>query len=526
MDAQQLHLLITTLGYIVSMFIVLGFGFFVFFQKERKSLNYIWLFFSLSLALYQLAFIIGVNTDASAKIAYWVWYTNIAEDILIGLFTFHIFILATDTLEKFRYLLKFMYGLAVLIIGASIFYPSAFLIDVIPKLYFRSYVNTTGSFYYIIDYYFLIAILLSYWVLFWSRAHTGREGKKRIDYFIIGITFCFLIGSTAFAPDFNLPIDPGLSAFLGLFVIPLVYGMMKKGLMDIRIVIRRTVAVLGSILVFVALLIVASFLSNWLLVNIPGFKFWMMPILFALVLVFIGFIYYKKEKGEEQLKYEFITVVTHKFRTPLTRIRWQTDELIKEPNLSPETRIGLEQVKESTLELIRLSNLLINSSQQETYRYTYKNVSLSLLVEKVLATFKNYLVSKNINFSVEIAPDLPLIYADEERLDSAIYVLVENAITYTGSNGTIKIKISTEKDTVRFSITDNGIGIAEKDQGRVFGRFYRGESARSTSPGGVGLGLSMTKSTIEHQGGSIGFSSPGLGKGTTFWFTFLAQKNK
>ena len=522
----HLHLLITTIGYIVSMVIVLGFGFFVFFQKERKPLHYIWLFFSLSLALYQLAFIIGVNTDASAKIAYWIWYSNIIEDVLIGLFTFHIFILATDGLEKFKYLLKFMYGLAVLIIGASIIAPSAFLVDVIPKLYFRSYVNTTGSFYYIIDYYFLIAILLSYWVLFWSRARIGKEGKKRIEYFIIGITFCFLVGSTAFAPDFNLPIDPGFSAFLGIFVIPLVYGMMKKGLMDIRIVVRRTVVVLGSIVFFVVLLVATSFLSNWLIANIPGFKFWMMPTLFALVLVFIGFIYYKKEKGEEQLKYEFITVVTHKFRTPLTRIRWQTDELIKEPDLSPETRIGLEQVKESTLELIRLSNLLINSSQQETYHYNYKNISLDLLVEKVLATFKNYLASKNINLSVEVAPDLPLIYADAERLDSAIYVLVENAITYTGPNGTIKIKLSTEKDNVRFSITDNGMGIAEKDQARVFSRFYRGESARSTSPGGVGLGLSMTKSTIEHQGGSIGFSSLGIGKGTTFWFTFLAQKNK
>ena len=255
-------------------------------------------------------------------------------------------------------------------------------------------------------------------------------------------------------------------------------------------------------------------------------KFWMMPLLSALILVVIGFIYYKKKKGEEQLKYESITVLIHKFRTPLTRIRWQTDELAKEPNLSPKIQTEVAQIKESTLELIRLSNLLISSSQQKNYHYSYKNIALPLLVEKVLVPLKSYLISKNINLSIETDPDLPLIYADEERLDSAIHVLMENAITYTAKDGTIRIKLSTEKDAVRFSITDSGIGIAEKDQSCIFNRFYRGDLARSTDTEGVGLGLSMAKSIIEHQSGSIGFTSPGVGKGSTFWFTFLAQKTQ
>ena len=107
----HLHLLITTMGYVISMLVVLGFGFFVFFQKERKTVNYIWLGFTLALAFYQLAFIIGVNTPATSKIAYWIWYTNIAEDILIGLFTIHILILASDGLGKFKHLLYFSFFL-------------------------------------------------------------------------------------------------------------------------------------------------------------------------------------------------------------------------------------------------------------------------------------------------------------------------------------------------------------------------------------------------------------------------------
>ena len=419
-----------------------------------------------------------------------------------------------------------MYGLGILIIGASVLFPSSFLVDIVPKLYLRSYVNSTGPFYYLVDGYFFLAMLLSYYVLLFQRAHLGEEGRKRVDYFIVAITFCCLTGITAFTPDFNLSIDPGISGLMGLFVIPLAYGMMKKGLMDIRIAARHIIVVLGLVVFVAIFLIIVSFLSNLLIASVPGFKFWMMPLLFALVLVVIGFIYYKREKGEEQLKYEFITVVTHKFRTPLTRIRWQTDELAKESGLSSEVRTEIAQINESTLELIRLSNLLISSSQQETYRYSYKNVALTGIVEKVVVSFKSYLASKNINLSVETAPDLPLIYVDEERLDSAVHVLVENAITYTPQDGLIQIKLLREKDTVKFSITDSGIGIDEKDQARIFSRFYRGDLARHTDTEGVGLGLSMAKNIIERQGGSIGFSSLGVGKGTTFWFTFLAQKTK
>jgi hypothetical protein len=210
------------------MLVALGFGFFVFFQKPRTRLHYIWFFLCISLAAYQLAFIVGVNTPASAKIAYWVWYTNIAEDVLIGLFTLHFFILATDGLEKFKNLLRFMYGLGALIIGASIIFPTAFIVNVVPKLYFYSYVDATGPLFYIVDGYFLLAFLLSFYVLFFERAHHGKEGKKRIDYYIAGLIYGFLIGITAFAPDFNIPIDPGISALLGLFILPFVYGMMKK----------------------------------------------------------------------------------------------------------------------------------------------------------------------------------------------------------------------------------------------------------------------------------------------------------
>ncbi len=524
----QTHLLVTTVGYCISLVLVICFALFMFFQKPRKPMHLVFFFFCVAVACYQIAFIIGVNTPATSSYVYWVWFTNIAEDVFIALLPLHLFILATDGYEKFKNILKTMYVFGLSIIGASFIFPKLFIVTVVPKLYLLSYVDTSGPLYYIIDAYFLIAFALTYWVLFYERSIHGQEGKKRIDYYILGITFGFLTGVTSFAPDFNLPIDPGISALLGVFIFPLVYGMVKKGIMDIRLAIRKAVIVTTVIMIVAALFILVSLLSNWLIASVPGFGFWVLPLLVALILVVVGFLYYKREQNTEKLKYEFITVVAHKFRTPLTRIKWQTEDLVNEGNLSAKTLEGISQIKESALELISLSNLLLSSGrmEQENYKYTYKNIPLAKIVDKVMLSFKSYISSKHINFSIDVGLNVPDVYVDEEKLAAAVHVLVENAVLYVGASGIVHVQISVENDTVRFSITDNGIGIPAKDQVNIFTGFYRGGVARTIDTEGVGLGLSMAKSIIEHQGGSIGVSSAGEGKGSTFWFTLLGHKEQ
>lgn len=523
--SPHIHLLITTLSYIISMIVVLGFGFFVFFQKNRKPLYTVWLLFCISMALYQLAFIVGINTETTSKFAYWIWYSNIAEDILIGLFTVHIFILATDGLNKFKNLLKTMYVIGFLIITASIMSPTSFVPSVTPKSYFLSYVDSSGPLYTLVFAYFLLSFIVSYFVLFYQRSQHYIDVKKRIDYYIAGLTFGLITGITAFGPDFNLPIDPGISALVGLFTVPLVYGMIKKGLMDIRIVIKKAVLI-TSLIIFVAIIFTTvSLLSNWLTINIPGFKTWTIPFVSALILVIVGFLYYRKEKEAEELKYEFITIMAHKFRTPLTHIRWQTEKLSDE-ELSPETQTEINRIKESTIELISLSNLLINASRtkQEEYYYSSTAIALPKIVNDILESTKKDISSKEIKLSVKIEDYLPLVYGDENRLSSAIRVLIENAIAYTKISGFIEIKIISKEDIVRFSIKDSGIGISKKDQDRVFSGLYRGTQARLADTEGIGLGLSMAKKIIERQGGSMGVESEGEGKGSTFWLTIPSQK--
>ena len=525
--SPHVHLLIATWSYIISTIVVLGFGFFVFFQKERKVLYTVWLLFCLSMALYQISFIIGVNTPATSGLAYWLWYSNIPENVFIGLFTVHIFILATESLAYFKNVLKIMYATGGLIILGSIIAPGVFLSSVSPVGYFLSYTNSSGFLYYFVDGYFLLCFAVSYYVLFYERRIHGSETKMRIDYYIAGLTFGLVMGLFAFAPDFHIPADPGLSAFVGMFTIPLVYGMIKKGLMSIRIVIRKAVFVTSLILLVAFLFSIVSFLSNWLIANVPGFKTWTIPLLTSFVLVAVGFLYYQKEKEGEELKYEFITVMAHKFRTPLTRIRWQTESLSNE-KLPPEIQSGVSQISDSALELIDLSNLLINASRkkQDDYHYDYTAFDLLELTNAVAAPLKKYVDLKKINFSIESTDKLPAIYADKDRLASVIHVLIENAIAYTKHSGIIKIKLSAEEDTIRFEITDNGIGIPSKDQNRIFDGFYRGEQARHADTEGVGLGVSMSKKIVERQGGSMGVRSDGDNMGSTFWFVFPVRKTE
>ena len=115
---------------------------------------------------------------------------------------------------------------------------------------------------------------------------------------------------------------------------------------------------------------------------------------------------------------------------------------------------------------------------------------------------------------MELVGQLPDIYCDSDRIEQCPDHILSNAIKYTPDGGEISIKARAEGDTVLISVTDNGIGIPEKDIDRLFERFYRVDKARSREAGGSGLGLSIAKEIIERHGGKITIESK-YGEGTT-----------
>ena len=109
---------------------------------------------------------------------------------------------------------------------------------------------------------------------------------------------------------------------------------------------------------------------------------------------------------------------------------------------------------------------------------------------------------------------------DPGRLASVGDVMIENAVIYNRSGGSVRIALTKDgRNGLRFEVADTGIGVVDDDKSRIFGSFYRTDAAKRADTEGVGIGLSIAKNIIEKHGGKIGVTSSGDNKGSTFWFT-------
>jgi len=244
----------------------------------------------------------------------------------------------------------------------------------------------------------------------------------------------------------------------------------------------------------------------------------------GLIVLIIILIIFKRIKKGDSLKYEFITTVSHKFRTPLTGIKWATENL----NAMTLPEDALEQVgyiKGATDKLVELTDLLINtaSAENQSYRYNPIKVNLSNEVVHVIDSLSRQIHSKKTNLVKNIEHDLHVI-CDIARIRFVMQSLIENAIHYTRENGIILVKIQKIKDAAVFSVQDKGIGIDKAEIPLIFEKFYRTSEARTLDTEGMGIGLFISKEIIKHHKGKIWVESDGIDKGSTFYFSLPIKK--
>jgi PAS domain S-box-containing protein len=122
------------------------------------------------------------------------------------------------------------------------------------------------------------------------------------------------------------------------------------------------------------------------------------------------------------------------------------------------------------------------------------------------------------HFRVDLPKELPLVYADQLRLERIPYNLLENAVKYSPQGGKIRVSVRTKKEHLLISVSDQGIGISPSDQAKLFGPFQRLEDSRPEGVGGVELGLLVCRRLVEAHGGRIWVKSE-PGRGSTFFFT-------
>jgi len=232
----------------------------------------------------------------------------------------------------------------------------------------------------------------------------------------------------------------------------------------------------------------------------------------------------------DELKSQFISVAAHELRNPLSSIIGYV-EMLLEADLGPLTdkqRECLEIVQRSGRRLLDITNNLLDVTHIETGRVelVLRPTDLPALMEEVAVELGPQLEAKSQRLILRAIPGLPPALCDEARAAQIIGNLLSNASKYTSEGGliTLSMAYAAEEGFLQLCVADTGVGISAADQGKLFQRFFRAESAQLTGASGAGLGLHITRSLVELHGGRIWCESE-LNKGSKFCVTFpIADK--
>jgi len=232
-------------------------------------------------------------------------------------------------------------------------------------------------------------------------------------------------------------------------------------------------------------------------------------------------------KNAKKQKAEFISMITHELKTPLTPIIGFTQALLDREilgPLSPKQQDAVETISKNANHLQSIIGDLLDSHRLDMgkIKFNYTKVDVADLTNSVIKNFKKEIESKKIQINVDAKPPM-LITTDKQRVEQVLTNIVVNSIDFVPKDtGKISVSAKLEKDYVLFTIQDNGTGIPPEDIDKIFDSFSQIETKLTRKHGGAGLGLAICRALVTKLGGKIWVESK-LGKGTSFHFT-IAQK--
>ncbi len=510
------RLLLMNTGYGLGIILMIILIIFVWIKSKRDNLAILFCLFSTSIAIVEVSIIGLINANNLAQ-AYEISFLNIAN-IYIVVFLTHWVLETIDKSKSRKVPLAIIYGIALLMTVFFIFEPQSFLLQPVPKMYFNYYF-VPGSLYgwmriyfTIVTIYFLSELYIAY------RSTVDIIIRNRYKYALAGIIWGMVFGHYALFLVYNIQIDPIWSLFFPFCAIPFAYSIIRYELMDIKIVAKRAM-VYGLTVSFFAIILNLINLSNEILLSyftqIPG---WLVPLGTSFFASSLGFIIWFRLKDSELLRYEFITIVTHKFRTPITRIKWAINSLKKDSEKSKEIRDGLEIISLANESLLALTNTLVQATDSERIKilYSLSKEDIPILVEKVVEKFKKDTDEKGIKVSFNNDEHIPSISINSSSFTIVMNSIVENAINYNKYQGEINIKIKYLNRQIEIIVEDSGIGIKHQDLSRIFSKFYRSDSSMHVDTEGLGINLFIAKQIADRNGWDLKAYSPGENKGSIF----------
>ncbi|KKU54735.1 MAG: Sensory box histidine kinase [Parcubacteria group bacterium GW2011_GWA1_47_11] len=229
-----------------------------------------------------------------------------------------------------------------------------------------------------------------------------------------------------------------------------------------------------------------------------------------------------------QSESDFVSIVAHQLRTPLSGVKWTLDMVLGGTlgALSAEQRALLLKCYESNERMIVLINDMLSVSRIDSDKLEYRLVPTQILdlLDNVLFEMASSVGKKKLRvLFANKDKNLPRVLIDVEKMRAVLQNLLENAIQYTPKGGKVEIDFQVVGELVQVSIKDSGIGIPEEDKKNIFKRFFRAKNAAKMEKNGSGLGLSIARGIIEKHGGRLWFESK-VEEGTTFSFTIPIAK--
>ncbi|MGP0592617.1 GAF domain-containing sensor histidine kinase [Nitrospira sp. T9] len=218
----------------------------------------------------------------------------------------------------------------------------------------------------------------------------------------------------------------------------------------------------------------------------------------------------------DRLKSSFVSIVSHELRTPMTSIKGLVENMLDGlvGDLNDRQSFYLERMKYNIERLTRMINDLLDLSRIEAGRMDLHRspVNMGSLAREVVETLQSIAQERSLILEAHISDPIGFIQGDRDKLIQIFTNLINNALKFTESPGTVKVEVNQrDDDMIQTCVIDSGCGIPLEEQKTIFERFYRGQSSEMKNRG-AGLGLAITKSLVELHGGSIWVeSSPGEG---------------
>lgn len=519
-----MNLLLHNLGYIVSTLFAIILGTTFLFRGIKKKPNILYFLNNFTFAIFAVTYLLAVNESNSLISRNFLVFNLI--NLFTVCFTAHLAFTTFGKEKEQRRGLYAIYTGACLLFLFFITDISRYVLPSKPILYFPNFYNQ-GSFYWLFTTFFLLVAIYFFHFLFRLYFKSDRTTKIRIKYFAISFAWGYGIGSLGFLPVFGITfIDPAIPSLLGLYTIPLAYGSLKYDVLEVGVIARSAALYSFVTAIFGILIILINVLNNYFIAIYPRYPFWLVPFLSAVLVASVCIYIWRHIREADILKYEFINNISHKFRTPLTHIKWAASELRTENDPIKRDQTA-EKIEQASMRLFELTNIVIDVARDdnESYQYKLDPMKLEDVVIEIYEAHKTEIQRREQKVELNIDADLPSLHIDRTRIQFALQILFENALIYTPKKGTILVSVKKVGNEVVFSIKDDGIGIDPADIEHLFAKFYRAKNARHIDTEGMGIGLFMTRSIIEKHDGRIWVQSEGEGKGSTFSFALPISRS-